>query len=270
MKENESVADFNSRTSNVINQLKSNGEDYQEQRIVEKILRSLPHKYDNLVMTIEEAKDLTTLKMDELMGSLQTHEHRINRSTSSSTQEQAFKAQSNSKGRGRGRNGSGRNSRGRGRGNGGQRNIAAEISGRADGASSSQNTSRGGKKNYNSNMRNVECYYCHKYGHYASDCWKKQSDQSRQANVADVNHDAAFIMCNVGEEGSPEVWYLDSGCSNHMSGNETLFSFIDKSFKSEIKMGNNGTLPVVAKDLLWSAPREVKGRKYEMCISPLV
>ena len=105
MKENESIADFSSRTSNVINQLKSNGEDYQEQRIVEKILRSLPHKYDNLVMTIEEAKDLTTLKMDELMGSLQTHEHRINRSTSSSTQEQAFKAQSNPRGRGRGRNG---------------------------------------------------------------------------------------------------------------------------------------------------------------------
>ena len=50
----------------------------------------------------------------------------------------------------------------------------------------------------------------------------------------------AFIMCN--------VWYIDSGCSNHMSGNETLFSFIDKSFKYEIKMGNNGTLPVVGKD----------------------
>ena len=91
MKENESVVDSSSRISNVVNQLKSNGEDYQEKRIVEKILKSLPHKYDNLVMTIEEAKDLTTLKMDELMGSLQTHEHRINRSTSSSTQKQAFK-----------------------------------------------------------------------------------------------------------------------------------------------------------------------------------
>ena len=88
MKENESVVDLSSRISNVINQLKSNGEDYQEQGIVEKILRSLPRKYDNLVMTIEEAKYLSTLTMDELMGTLQTHEHRINRSTSSSTQEQ--------------------------------------------------------------------------------------------------------------------------------------------------------------------------------------
>ena len=91
MKENESIVDFSSRPSNVINQLKSNGEYYQEQRIVEKIFRSLPHKYDNLVMTIEEAKDLTILTMDELMGTLQTHEHRINRSTSSSSQEQEFK-----------------------------------------------------------------------------------------------------------------------------------------------------------------------------------
>jgi hypothetical protein len=64
MKENESVIDFRSRTSNMISYLKTNGEDYQEQRIVEKMLRSLPHKYDNLVMTIEEEKDLTTLTMD--------------------------------------------------------------------------------------------------------------------------------------------------------------------------------------------------------------
>ena len=69
----------------MINQLNSNGEDYQEHRIVEKILRSLPHKCDNLVMTIEEANDLTVLTMDELMGILQTHEHKINRSTTLSS-----------------------------------------------------------------------------------------------------------------------------------------------------------------------------------------
>ena len=133
-------------------------------------MRSLPHKYDNLVMTIEEAKDLTILTMDELMGILRTHEHRINRSTASSSQEKIFKAKSNSRGKGRGRNGSCKNSRDRGHGNGGQRNVAAESSERADGASISQNTSKGGKKNYNSNKSNVECYYCHKYGHYASEC----------------------------------------------------------------------------------------------------
>ena len=85
--------------------------------IEEMILRSLPHKDDNLVMTIEEGKDLATLIMDELMGILQTHEHQINRSIASSFQEQEFKAQSNPRGRGRERNGSGRNSRDTGYGN---------------------------------------------------------------------------------------------------------------------------------------------------------
>ena len=66
-------------------------------------------------------------------------------------------------------------------------------------------------------------------------------------NMANGNNATAFIMCNVGEEGSPQVWYLNSGCSNHMSGNESLFSFIDKSFKSEIRMRNNRTILVVGK-----------------------
>ena len=65
--------------------------------------------------------------------------------------------------------------------------------------------------------------------------------------MGNANNPISFIMCNIGEEGSHEVWYLDSGCSNHMSGNESLFSFIDKTFKSEIKMGNNGTIPIVGK-----------------------
>ena len=50
-------------------------------------------------MTIKEERDLTTLTMDELMGTLQTHEHQINRLATTS-QEQSFKAQENSRGRG--------------------------------------------------------------------------------------------------------------------------------------------------------------------------
>ena len=47
-----------------------------------------------------------------------------------------------------------------------------------------------------------------------------------------------------------------------MSGNETLFSFIDKSFKSKIKMGNNETLPVVGKGSIMV--RTKKGEKKEI------
>lgn len=56
MKNNESVSEFSTRLSTLINQLKANG----EQRVVEKILRSLPQKFDTLVIAIKESKDLSS------------------------------------------------------------------------------------------------------------------------------------------------------------------------------------------------------------------
>jgi len=70
--------------------LKSHGEDISDRRVVEKILRSLPSKYDSLVIPIEETKDLDTYIMDELQASLISHEHQLIRSDGDSV-ENAFK-----------------------------------------------------------------------------------------------------------------------------------------------------------------------------------
>lgn len=47
-----------------------NGDQLTNQKDVEKILRSLPPKFDNIVVAIKESKDLTTLSIDEEFGSL--------------------------------------------------------------------------------------------------------------------------------------------------------------------------------------------------------
>ena len=39
-----------------------------------KLFRSLPKKVESKVTVIQEAKDLTRLSMEELLGSLKTHE----------------------------------------------------------------------------------------------------------------------------------------------------------------------------------------------------
>ena len=53
-------------------------EKLSEERLVRKILRSLPKRFDMKVITIEESQYINNIKVDELVGSLQTFELDIN------------------------------------------------------------------------------------------------------------------------------------------------------------------------------------------------
>ena len=48
-----------------------------------------------------------------------------------------------------------------------------------------------------------------------------------------------------------EVWFLDSGCSNHMCGKKELFSDLDETFRETVKLGNNSCLTVMGKGNIW-------------------
>jgi len=74
MKEDEEVDEYVSRVETVANQLGRNGETLPACRVVEKILRSLTDDFKNIVCAIKESKDLTTLSVEELAGSLEAHE----------------------------------------------------------------------------------------------------------------------------------------------------------------------------------------------------
>ena len=51
------------------------GEKMEDSKIVRKILRSLPESFRAKVTVIEESKDLNDIKVQELIGSLQTYEN---------------------------------------------------------------------------------------------------------------------------------------------------------------------------------------------------
>ena len=50
------------------------GEKTEDSKIVRKILRSLPKSFRDKMIVIEESKDLDDIKVQELIGSLQTYE----------------------------------------------------------------------------------------------------------------------------------------------------------------------------------------------------
>ncbi|GAV79723.1 UBN2 domain-containing protein, partial [Cephalotus follicularis] len=77
MKENENISSMFVRFTNIINSLQSLNKCYTNSEMVRKILRCLPKSWMPKVTAIEEAKDLNTLPLEELLGSLMTHEMTI-------------------------------------------------------------------------------------------------------------------------------------------------------------------------------------------------
>ena len=78
MLEDETISDFNSKLCDIANEAFTFGEKYSETKLVKKTLRSFPKRFTYKVVAIKEAKDVSTMKLDELMRSLQTFELNLN------------------------------------------------------------------------------------------------------------------------------------------------------------------------------------------------
>ncbi|GAV73737.1 UBN2 domain-containing protein, partial [Cephalotus follicularis] len=74
MHNDECISDMLTHFTTIVNSLKNLGKSYSNQELVRKILRCLPKNWSPKVTTIEEAKDLSTLPLEQLLGSLMTHE----------------------------------------------------------------------------------------------------------------------------------------------------------------------------------------------------
>lgn len=89
----------------------------------------------------------------------------------------------------------------------------------------------------------IECFKCHKKGHFQYEC----PDWERRANFAELEHeDELLLMAYVEEKKATreEIWFLESGCSNHMSGNKEWFTDLNEGFKQTVKLGDDSRITV--------------------------
>lgn len=213
MKEGEKIDSFLGRTLTVVNKMKSNGETMSQSTVVSKVLRSLTPKFNYVVCSIEESNDLNTLSIDEVHGSLLVHEQRMQ---GHQEEEQVLKVtQEPSSGRGRGRNMM-RGGRGRGR------------------------------ERQHLNKAAIECFKCHKLGHFQYEC----PEGDKKANYVELEEEEELLLMSYVEPHQAkreEIWFLDSGCSNHMTGNKEWFSNLEDGFNRTVKLGNDTRMEVKAR-----------------------
>lgn len=107
----------------------------------------------------------------------------------------------------------------------------------------------------------IECYNCHELGHFQYECPNKRHDNT--ANFTEAKEEMVLMSdVNMLEDTTNKLWYLDSGCSNHVSGDEKLFATLDETFIEKVKLGDNSSLCVKGRG---NINNEVNGVKF--CIS---
>ena len=105
-----------------------------------------------------------------------------------------------------------------------------------------RNTTRGGRgqqaftpRGRGGGYNNRECYSCNQFGHYSTECQRKAPLEIReQVNYVekdDREASAFFIQ-------QENIWYLDTGASNHMCGYRELFSDLDETKQGLVTFGD--------------------------------
>ncbi|XP_019161962.1 PREDICTED: uncharacterized protein LOC109158500 [Ipomoea nil] len=198
----------------IVNKLRIHGDTTKDSVVVEKILRS--------ICAIEGANDMDKMALDELESSILVHERKLcsqdsegEQALKASTQNQpsSFNGANQGRGRGKGRGG-------HARGNQHQNNMShGRRSGRGKAADKS----------------NIECYRCHKQNGEATIFVEKKEEVSEEISL--------LIACPTHQN----LWYLDSGCSNHTCGDEKVFSELNTSYRDTVKLDNNSIVPVMGK-----------------------
>ncbi|KAL3754481.1 hypothetical protein ACJRO7_001680 [Eucalyptus globulus] len=76
MKDSKSVKEYSDRLVAIAKKIRVLGTDLKDERLVQKILVSLPEKFEATITSLENTIDLADIKLAELLNALQAQEHR--------------------------------------------------------------------------------------------------------------------------------------------------------------------------------------------------
>ncbi|TXG46314.1 hypothetical protein EZV62_028194 [Acer yangbiense] len=236
------------RYEELVNQMRLYGETVEDFKVVEKMLISLPEKFEAKVAAIEESCDLKKLTISEMISKLQAQEQRISMRSDDVT-EGAFQARHKWKQPGQ---------KDQKKQNFDKRNVDQKGKGKMDGTSTDsvakgkfppcstcKRTNHLSRDCWYKGKPQIQCNHCKKWGHREKFCRHKQnqshSQPIQQANYTDDQphvEDHLFMATQACFSTSKDAWYVDSGCTSHMARDLSLFTSLNRTDRTKVKLGN--------------------------------
>ncbi|RVX18179.1 Retrovirus-related Pol polyprotein from transposon RE1 [Vitis vinifera] len=232
MRESDAVKDYAAQLLSIADKVRLLGKEFSNEKIVQKILVTLPEKYETTISSLENSKDLSTISLTELLHSLEVVEQR-RLMRQGDTAEGAFQARM-------------------------QKN-AGHKNGKVNNNKSCGNNQKNGvfppcphcKKTNHSPQKcwwrpDVKCNKCGKQGHVERIC-KNQQQEETSAAVDYCQEEQLFAATCFANKSTSKSWLVDSGCTNHMTNNQDLFRELDRTTISKVRIGNGEYIPVKGK-----------------------
>ncbi|KAJ0941493.1 putative RNA-directed DNA polymerase [Helianthus annuus] len=270
MKDGESIDEFAGRLSGLASKYNSVGSTLEDEKLVRKLLDGVPDMYLQLVASMEQYSDVETMSFEEAVGRLKAYEDRLklrqgnssgdngllltkvdNHLNTKRTSKTPF---SGSRGRGSFSNDRGGRSSSRGRG-------STRGRGNRGGYTNTHDTNNRKPKD----RKHIKCFKCDQYGHYASECneLKEQKDEANFIQTQEEEHalllsvhgeqvkDVVFLnedkVFPARDDNDNEIWYLDNGASNHMTGEKTFFAELDGNVTGQVRFGDGSKVQIKGK-----------------------
>lgn len=256
MKESETIKEYANKLLSIANKVRLLGVEFSDSRIVQKILVTVPEKFEASITSLENTKDLSKITLAELVSAMQAQEQRSKMRDEVSV-EGALQAKLQI--------------------NQAEKYKKKNYKKNFNSQEAAANTSKSNEKR---NKEFPPCKHCGKMGHPPFKCWRRPDvrcekcnklghhvricksnfQQKNEAQVAgQQEEEQLFVATCVTSSSSTECWLVDSGCTNHMTHNQELFRELDRSKVSKARIGNGVLLAVEGKGTV--AIESCKGTK---------
>jgi hypothetical protein len=215
MKEDETIKAYADKLLGIANKVRLLGTQFSDSRIVEKILVTVPERYEASIAALENTKDLSKIALPEVLHALQAQEQR-----------RLMKEERTIEGI-----------------------YLAKDFGNKYQHKPCPYCNKDNHPPKNCWWRpDAKCEKCGKLGHMKKVCTSQQQQQEGDVNIAQEQYeeDQELLLAISGftTNKPSKEWLIDSGCTNHMTYDRDLFKELNKTSISNVRIGNGEQIAV--------------------------